>query len=295
MKVEPKGLFSNKLMVKNIDNLVNFYTRNFGLEILENKKNGHVRLGFDDSQSISLELIPVNGDYSEDEGIFNGSRDEVYWKIGFALSDVVRGVKVLRNKNIKCSDPKQFKQVGYMSHLNDSHGFSLELLQNVFESNFEQSVAVTGYPLEQPIRVGQLSLRINKLEENLEFYQNTLGMKLLAIEEIEEFGFTLYFLAFTDDVPPSDDIKSPSIREWLYQRPYTTLELQHCYQRTINDFSDVGNNNKSLQAFAGYSMKIGNDFDKIVLNLHRKNAKVVVTDGRIEMRDPNNIPIELFK
>lgn len=45
---------------------------------------------------------------------------------------------------------------------------------------------------------------------------------------MKPYNFTLYFLAFTEDSPPCDDLHSIEIREWLWKRSYTTLELQHC-------------------------------------------------------------------
>jgi hypothetical protein len=40
------------------------------------------------------------------------------------------------------------------------------------------------------------------------------------------FGFTLYFLGFTDEVLPGDGLEDVAHREWLWKRRYTTLELQ---------------------------------------------------------------------
>ena len=51
-------------------------------------------------------------------------------------------------------------------------------------------------------------------------------MKLLSIQSIPNM-FNLYFLACTDEKPPSHDVKAVEIREWLRERPYTTLALQH--------------------------------------------------------------------
>ena len=87
----------------------------------------------------------------------------------------------------------------------------------------------------------------------MRLYKDALGLKLLSIQvtsifkfpipfliaedskpnnystplrqEIPEYQFTLYFLACTPDVPPGP-LESVGIREWLYQRPYTTLEIQ---------------------------------------------------------------------
>ena len=53
-----------------------------------------------------------------------------------------------------------------------------------------------------------------------------LGMKLLSVQPVVGRDFTLYFLGFTDDVPPGVGLQDVANREWLWKRPYTTLELQ---------------------------------------------------------------------
>ena len=52
-------------------------------------------------------------------------------------------------------------------------------------------------------------------------------MKLISIQEVAPYGFTLYFLAYTSEDPPEADLRSVNIREWVWKRPFTTLELQH--------------------------------------------------------------------
>ena len=83
--------------------------------------------------------------------------------------------------------------------------------------------------------MGQLTLRINNAELSTKFYE-LLGMRLLSRQRVEPYNFTLYFFAFleeTDELPPylledgSIDIDAVGNREWLWQRKYTTLELQH--------------------------------------------------------------------
>ncbi|MGY8690777.1 MAG: VOC family protein [Verrucomicrobiales bacterium] len=75
-------------------------------------------------------------------------------------------------------------------------------------------------------RLGQVSLTVRDAEESLAFYRDTLGMGLLSRQEVPAHGFTLYFLAFTDEQPPNPSIDAVENREWLWQRPYTTLELR---------------------------------------------------------------------
>ena len=65
-------------------------------------------------------------------------------------------------------------------------------------------------------------------------------MKLLSIQEVEPYGFTLYFLAFTLENPPEDNLHSVEIREWVWKRPYTTLELQHIPGVQLEPMDDKG-------------------------------------------------------
>ena len=52
-------------------------------------------------------------------------------------------------------------------------------------------------------------------------------MKLLSIQEVIPYHFTLYFLAYTEDNPPEkEDLKHVNNREWCWQQKYTMLELQ---------------------------------------------------------------------
>lgn len=61
-------------------------------------------------------------------------------------------------------------------------------------------------------------------------------MKLLSIQPVTQYGFTLYFLAYTSESPPDDDLEAVQNREWLWQRPYTMLELQHFVQSETERF-----------------------------------------------------------
>ena len=47
---------------------------------------------------------------------------------------------------------------------------------------------------------------------------------------VQSRGFTLYFLAYTEEVPPSSDLYSVENREWVFQRKYTVLEIQHLHK-----------------------------------------------------------------
>jgi len=75
-------------------------------------------------------------------------------------------------------------------------------------------------------KVGQVTLRISDTERSLAFYRDVLGMRMLCWYPVKPYGFSLYFLAFTDEEPPDSNLEGVANREWTYSRPYTTLELQ---------------------------------------------------------------------
>lgn len=54
-------------------------------------------------------------------------------------------------------------------------------------------------------------------------------MTPLSVQPVQPYGFTLYFYAFTDEVPPNPDLEAVENRTWVYQRPYSVLEIQHVH------------------------------------------------------------------
>lgn len=181
-------------------------------------------------QSEGLELKFWSGPSRPDP--YRTSNSDGYWKIGITLPDVGLAVEKLRAQGVRVSDPGQFRDIGYLCHLKDPDGLSLELLQHHFESNF-QTPKPGGGPLGGTAKIGQITLRISNPEESLAYYQK-LGMKLLSVQPVEPYRFTLYFLAFTEEIPPEPNLESVNNREWLWQRPYTTLELQHRWKQSCS-------------------------------------------------------------
>jgi catechol 2,3-dioxygenase-like lactoylglutathione lyase family enzyme len=196
------------------------------------------------------------------------SREDVYWKIGIALHDVEAAAAVLAEKDVAVGTPSQFRDIGFLCHIADRpHKFTIELLQTTFESNSEARSRLVAAEAEHERRecfellqqapvIGQITTRITNPERSLDFYTNVLGMKLLSIQRVDQYGFVLYFLAFTDDKPPQpDQLESVANREWLWQRPYTVLELQHllaggtALRHTPDD--EVG--------FASFSVQVAGD------------------------------------
>lgn len=198
-----------------------FY-RDLGMEV-RNLDEFSAVLGFPD-QTESLELR--FWDQERPAPKYRPSNQDGYWKIGVTVADVRRLADRLQSQGWSTSEPAQFRDIGFLCHAQDPDGLTVELLQHTFEENF-RPVA------EEVPRLGQVTLRISDPGPSLEFYRS-LGLKLLSVQKVEPYRFTLYFLAATEDEPPDPDLESVDNREWLWQRPYTTLELQHRWDSPAN-------------------------------------------------------------
>ena len=180
------------------------------------------------AQSARLTLAPTAGAAATPQVDARGL--PAYWKFSIFTDHVEATRARLLQLGWSVTEPVQFLDIGYLCHTADSDGHSIELLQRQF-------VPPLPRPIEHPPTLwfrgadtlGLITLRIASVEPNLSFYQAVLGMKLLAVMDIDDGRpdpFTLYFLAFTEDEPPNANPRSIENREWLYHRPYTVLELQ---------------------------------------------------------------------
>ena len=65
------------------------------------------------------------------------------------------------------SQPSQFLDVGYLCHLKDPRGFTIELLQQTFQRNFVKPEEDPGLALGQSAVVGQITTRTSNIEVRL--------------------------------------------------------------------------------------------------------------------------------
>ena len=215
------------LNVRQPKELAEFYRKHLGMQVVPGDGNYLVGYG---GLGAQVELRPALS-----EKIYVHRDTDPYWKIGITLPDVDAAYGQLRRAGVAVSEPKQFRDIGYMCHLSDPEGFRIELLQHTFRDTQSDSTGDDSLPLGGGAQLGQITLRVSEIEAALASYRDELGMRLLSIQKVSDLGFTLYFLAFTEETPPLPDLESVANREWLWQRPYTTLELQHLHDRVLND------------------------------------------------------------
>lgn len=109
-----------------------------------------------------------------------------------------------------------------MAHLQDPADFAIELLQHDFEG--QGPAGDPDQPLGGGAHIGQITLRTGDMEAEFSEYP---GMRLLSVQPVSNYGFDLYFLAFTEEEPPNADLQAVENRPWLWRRPYTSLEFQY--------------------------------------------------------------------
>lgn len=206
------------LRVKNPGELVDFYETVLGMSNFGT--SDHPLLGYDRNQC----LLELTGGAKSD---FEAEADALYWKIGITLRDLDVAFQHLQQWGHDISDPQQFRDIGYMSHLRDPQGFSIELLQRGFEGRATK--AGQGHPVGAQATFAHITLRVNDIAAARAYCENKLGMRLMSIQPVTEYGFSLYFFGWSSETLPVPDLEAVENREWLWARPYALLELQHIF------------------------------------------------------------------
>jgi len=314
--------------------LINYYIEKIGFEKVELQNKSSKITGL----AIPQGIFPAPGHTSCTLNLnpialkkYAGSkRLDTYWKIGLQLHDVDGAAE-----QMSISKGSQFMDIGYLTHMTDPAGFTIELLQTTFEGNkadrdslygaqkrdeyqkFIQnqlpSIQGSSVAANQPLTIGQITIRSSDKGKSLDFYQNVLGMKLVSIQDVSKFGFELYFLAYTSDNPPTEtDLNDVSIREWLWQRKYTQLEIQcrisnepislthNGYSNKSDDLNHLPSGLQSIQIEINEADLLEKIKNHKTFNVTEDEQKVIVANGEKDRKlvgsvyDPDGIRIEVI-
>lgn len=232
------------LNVETFAGLSEFYCDVLGMESFGTA--GNPLFGFDPDQCLLQFRSGADAPYVPEANDF-------YWKIGITLRDLDAAVAYLRGRGLTVPDPRQFRDIGYMSKLNDPNGFAIELLQQGFEGNSRP--AGEGHPVGGQAILAHITLRITDLAAARSFCEETLGLRLISVQPVEPFGFCLYFYCWSDEALPNADLQAIENREWLWRRPYTLLELQHLE----SDGVEVHRAEHHVSGFGGFAFGDSDD------------------------------------
>jgi len=207
--------------------------RRFYCEILGMQEFGNGDVGYTE-QEAKIRFLPANAPYKPKPG-------DLYWKIALGVPDIELACRQLVQRGIEVSAPNQFQDVGYLAKFTDPEGFTVELIEHWFKGS-RQEEEINLSQLGGGAHLNLITLRAVDIEP-IQKICTDLGMAPLSIQPVDSHGFTLYFFAFTSQRPPSSDLTSIKNRQWLYQRKYTLLEVQHLRNVdniTVPDDSSAG-------------------------------------------------------
>lgn len=144
------------LRVRSPETLARFYVDKLGMTVRDTQGEAVV-VGYSGDDA-SIQLCRATSPTLP----YEHSKTDCYWKIGITLPNVDYAHRKLTqdtDTNSLCdTQPHQLGEIGYMCHLKDPEGFTIELLQHKFESNREQNEGNEDVPFSEA-RIGQITLR----------------------------------------------------------------------------------------------------------------------------------------
>ncbi|QKJ23257.1 VOC family protein [Poseidonibacter lekithochrous] len=229
-------LQKHSLYISNPKVSCDFYINKLGMSLLTKFTENEIEyyhLSFDNLPNSKEAFLELIFDKNNKETIFPKNKDtlEGYWKIALSIKDVDIARERLLEKGVDIGPAFQVPNVAYLCHFYDPDGYCLELIQHKFQENHIKEDENKNYVLGNKAIFSLITYRVKDINKSLEFYTKHLGLKLLSKMDVSKRGFNLYFLALTNDILPNEtDIEAIENREWLWQREYTIIELQHILQ-----------------------------------------------------------------
>jgi predicted enzyme related to lactoylglutathione lyase len=188
---------------------------------------------------------------------YQSSRSDLYWKIAISVPNIELAYRQLIKKGIKLTVPEQLHDIGYLVHFKDQEGYTIELIEHWFKGERPTREYDTKVLGGGPC-VNLLTLRTVNIE-SVDALTHSLGMRPLSIQKLINYGFTLYFYAFTNEQPPSKDLHGIENRTWVYQRPYTVLEVMHYVEKEPKKLSNKTDSGYMFTCVSGIGVEIGDN------------------------------------
>ena len=228
-----KKIHSLILNVSDPDRLAAFYCDILGMRRLQaGDAEEAVAVGYGGEGAI-LVLRP-----SDTPDRYLHGKNDRYWKIALTLPNLDLAYTQLNRRGVSITQPHQFREIAYMSHLTDPEGHVIELIQHTFADHPPTAKGNPDLPLGGGAQIGLITLRTDDIDAELTKCKDTLGMRYLSRQSVSDLGFDLYFFAFTEEATPNQDVNAVENREWLWQRSYTVLEFQHLLNSDVVNLSE---------------------------------------------------------
>ena len=301
MTIYCNQLAHHSLYIRDPDASLDFYQQVFGMK-LQNRMSVDNReylfLGFDHAMRESypmLSKVPqcvLQLVFDPERRFDNKTSDKGpigYWKIALAVEDLNVAYSRLVDREITVSEPFQVPDVAYLCHCEDPDGYCIELIQHRFEHNHVNQTPDDRFPLGTPVSFSLITCRVRDPQPSIAFYEDILGLHLVSKQVVAHRGFTLYFLSCDSEIPPSDDIEDIRIREWLWQRPYALLELQHVWGTELEQ--DFCYDTSQATGFRS----IGMLSKSLATSIHGRTDHKVFDCPSMVLKDPDGYAVEVLK
>ncbi|ORX52778.1 lactoylglutathione lyase [Hesseltinella vesiculosa] len=139
-------------------------------------------------------------------------------------------------------------------------------------------------------------IRVKDPKATLAFYENVLGMKLITKLDNDAGKFTLYFLAYADSIPDTEEEK----KKFAFSRP-GVLELTHNWGTENDaDFAYANGNKEPGRGFGHIAVLVDDiqaacdRFEELKVNFVKR-----LTDGKMKniafLSDPDGYWVEIIQ
>ncbi|MCL6270636.1 hypothetical protein M3P05_11940 [Sansalvadorimonas sp. 2012CJ34-2] len=288
-------IMHHRLCITDAEQSLVFYCQKLGMSLVAHEERAdsqHYFLAYENTSSALLELVYNPHQYSP-EIAPQPSRAEGYWKFSIAVPNLDQVRQLLLACDVPVGDCFEVPDVAYLCHLQDPDGYCIELIQHTFLGNKQNCDPCSNSLPGVPVSLNLSTLRVKDIDASLVFYK-ALGMKLLSRQVVPSRNMTLYFLSGYGEAAPGTDIDAVEIREWLWQRPYTLLELQHIHgTESQHDFRyRVG----VQTGFLGLDYQV-ESLPDLISSLDTIPAEVLTPDRErkgIETKDPDGYCLRFF-
>lgn len=286
------SITNHRLQISEPKASLDFYLNKLGMLLIsqyEIDNKHHYFLSFSDKQDACLELVFAHDTVFSVQS--QPSLTEGYWKYSIAVPNLRLAREHLISQGINIGSPFEVKNIAYLCHFTDPDGYCIELIQHYFTNNSRKRLSSSSSFQECLPTLNLSTLRVKQIDESLAFYTK-LGMRLVSRQKVAGRNMHLYFLSFNMESPPSSDIDSLRVREWLWQRPYTLLELQH----TDGIESEIGfkYRTSTSSGFLGLDMNI---LKNLPNNVVGKETEFLVSSGKVTgvaLNDPDGYQLRCF-
>lgn len=286
------SITNHRLQISEPKTSLDFYINKLGMLLIsqyEVNSKRHYFLSFSEKQDACLELV------FDPETVFSvtsqPSLTEGYWKYSIAVPNLTLAREHLLLQGINIGSPFEVKNIAYLCHLTDPDGYCIELIQHYFANNNRKILSSSNSFQECQPTLNLSALRVKQIDKSLAFYTK-LGMRLVSRQKVEGRNMHLYFLSFNSELPPSLDIDAVSVREWLWQRPYTLLELQHTDD--IESKIDFNYRTSTDSGFLGFDIK---NLKGLTQDVTGQKSKFFVSSGEVNgivLNDPDGYRLRCY-